>query len=215
MFGIMPTTSRITSKHLCARFVVAGLLALFMVAGVAVVPAMAAPEASAAAAPAQSGIYYTVQRSDTLTSIARRYGTTVYAIARANGIVNPSRIYVGQRLWIPGAHHVAPPVHTRIHIVQRTDNLSSIARHYNTTVQAIMRANGLTNPNYIFIGQRLHVPVGTWSPPSVYGFYYTVRAGDNLSRIAQRYGVSVHTLARVNNIHNIHRIYVGQKIYIP
>jgi LysM repeat protein len=201
--------------HHFARLVVAGLLAVLMLASVAVVPAMAAPEASTAAAPAQSGVWYVVKRTDNLTSIARRYGTTVHAIARANRIVNPSRIYVGQRLWIPAAHPVSPPVHTKYYVVQRTDNLSSIARRYNTTVRAIMLANGLTNPNYIFVGQRLHIPTGIWHPPSVYGFYYTVRPGDNLTRIAQRYGVSVHTLARVNNIHNISRIYVGQKLYIP
>jgi LysM repeat protein len=214
MLSKMPIAVREVVRYRFARSLMAGLLAAMMLAGVAVVPAMAAPEAAPSAAPAHAGSYYTVQRGDTLTSIARRYGTSVHAIASANGIANPSHIYVGQRLWISGGH-VSPPVHTRTYIVQRTDNLSSIARRFNTTVQAIMHANGLTNPNHIFVGQRLYVPTGAWSPPSVYGFYYTVRSGDNLTRIAQRYGVSVHTLARVNNIHNISRIYVGQRLYIP
>ncbi len=56
--------------------------------------------------PPPTGFYYTVRWGDTLYSIARRYGTTVWAIAQANGIANPSLIRAGQRLFIPGA---APP----------------------------------------------------------------------------------------------------------
>ena len=92
--------------------------------------------------------YYTVQRGDTLYSIARRYGTTVQAIAQANGILNPAYIYVGQVLCIPVA--APPPPSGGYYIVQRGDNLFRIALRFGTTYQAIAAANNLWNPNYIY-----------------------------------------------------------------
>ncbi|MGV2437301.1 MAG UNVERIFIED_CONTAM: LysM peptidoglycan-binding domain-containing protein [Anaerolineae bacterium] len=50
-----------------------------------------------------SGVTHTVQRGETLGSIARQYGTTFSAIATANNLANPNLIYVGQQLTIPGA----------------------------------------------------------------------------------------------------------------
>lgn len=166
----------------------------------------------------RSGTYYIVQPGDNLSRIARRFGTTVHAIVQANGIVNPNYVYVGQRLYIPsggGGGYTPYPVDSRIYIVQAGDSLSKIARRFNTTVQAIAMANGITNTSYVFIGQRLIVPIGYAYPPSVYGFYYTVRAGDTLSQIAKRYGVNMYTLASINGISNLSRVYIGQRLFIP
>lgn len=102
-------------------------------------------------------IVYVVQPGDTLYSIARRYGTTVQAIAALNNIVNPSRIYAGQRLTIY-AGTVPPSTPQRIHIVQYGETLFSIARRYGTTAWAISMANNLYNPNVIYAGQRLVIP---------------------------------------------------------
>lgn len=100
---------------------------------------------------------YVVQPGDTLYSIARRFGTTVWAIAQANHIVNPHCIYVGQRLVIPGAQPDPPPC-TGIHIVRYGETLTSIARRYGTTVWTLASMNNLPNPNVIYAGQRLRVP---------------------------------------------------------
>ena len=54
------------------------------------------------------GQYYVVRPGDTMYSIANRFGTTVWAIAQANGIVNPSRIYSGQVLFIPAVGPMPP-----------------------------------------------------------------------------------------------------------
>lgn len=163
--------------------------------------------------------YYVVQPGDTLSSIARRYGTTVAALAYANHLANPNHIYVGQRLAIVAASTGGPttswPVNSTHYVVKAGDSLSTIARQFNTTVQAIAAANGLKDTSYVYIGQRLVVPRGTAYPPSVYGFHYTVKAGDTLSSIAQWYGINLYTLASVNGISNISRIYVGQRLYIP
>ena len=53
------------------------------------------------------------------------------------------------------------------HIVQPGETLFSIASRYGVSVQAIMQANGITNPNMVFVGQRLRIPVGggTLPPP--------------------------------------------------
>ena len=107
-----------------------------------------------------------------------------------------------------------------VHIVQRGENLYRIALRYGITYQALAAANGIANPNRIYVGQRLVIPGSSSgsSPPSqppASGQTYTVRRGDTLSAIALRYGVSMWTLARVNGIQNPSFIYVGQVLRIP
>jgi LysM repeat protein len=110
---------------------------------------------------------YYVQRGDTLSGIARRFGVTTYELARVNGISNPSRIYVGQRLCIPtGSYHPYPPPPPppppsgscgQYYTVQRSNTLSGIARWCGTTTQNLMYLNGISNPNYIYVGQVLRI----------------------------------------------------------
>jgi len=97
-----------------------------------------------------------------------------------------------------------------IHIVQRGETMYSIARRYGVSMWTIARANGITNPNHIYVGQRLVIP--TRRPA---GAVHIVQPGEILTRIAQRYGVDVWTLAQANNITNLNRIYVGQRLVIP
>jgi putative chitinase len=122
--------------------------------GTSVPPTTPVPTVS----PPTNPIVYVVQRGDTLYSIARRYGTTVQAIAMTNNIVNPSRIYVGQRLVIHGYPYTPPAPSPQVHVVQRGETLYSIARRYGTSVWAIAMANNLYNPNVIYAGQRLLIP---------------------------------------------------------
>jgi LysM repeat protein len=102
---------------------------------------------------------YVVRRGDTLYSLARRYGTTVSAIVRANGLPNSNWIYVGQRLVISGVT-AAPSSSSSgsVHVVQRGENLFRIALRYGTTVQALASANNLSNTSLIYAGQRLAIP---------------------------------------------------------
>ncbi|MBX2998506.1 MAG: LysM peptidoglycan-binding domain-containing protein [Caldilineaceae bacterium] len=199
------------------RLIIAGIIAVLLVVGLVPAYTFAAPAESSSAAPTQSGFYYTVQRGDTLYSIARRYGTTATAIASANGIANINHIRVGQRLTIPGytVGSTPWPVDSTHYVVRAGDSLSVLARRFNTTVQAIARANGIADTSHIRVGQRLIIPTGYAYPPSVYGFYYTVKAGDTLSSIAKWYGVNLNTLASANWLSNVDKIYVGQRLYIP
>lgn len=111
-----------------------------------------------------SVIQHTVQRGETLSSIARRYGTTWQAIARANGLVNPNQIYVGQKLKIPTGSGGSPPsgnTGCRIrHTVKSGEWVWQIARNYSVSPYDILAANGLTiqSANTIYAGMVLCIP---------------------------------------------------------
>jgi LysM repeat protein len=107
----------------------------------------------ASAAPNEDYIVHVVRRGETLYSISRRYGVNMWTIARANGITNPNRIYVGQRLTISRARPAGA-----IHVVQPGQTLTWIALYYGVDAWAIARANGITNLNHIYVGQRLVIP---------------------------------------------------------
>jgi LysM repeat protein len=120
---------------------------------------------------------YVIQPGDTLFSIARRFGTSVQALAAANRIVNPNLIFAGQSLIIPGVDDTSGPGDSpappppppspggSTYIVQRGDTLFRIAVQHGVTVQALAQANGLANPNLIFAGQSLTIPGGASPPP--------------------------------------------------
>ena len=117
-------------------------------------------------------VMHQVQAGETLSQIAARYGTTVQALAAANGIVDINRIFVGSQLTISGggasepdpdpepATTPTPEIGTGVstYTVVRGDTLSSIAARYDTTVKRLMELNDLTDPNLIQAGQRLKVP---------------------------------------------------------
>jgi LysM repeat protein len=105
--------------------------------------------------PSEEGVHI-VRQGETLKSIASMYGTTVEAIAQANGIVNENYIWVGQRLIIPGGS--TGETGGQVYVVQAGDTLSSIAVKFGTTEWAIAAANNLPNVNMIYVGQTLRIP---------------------------------------------------------
>lgn len=102
-----------------------------------------------------------------------------------------------------------------VHVVQRGENLFRIALRYNTTVQAIAAANGIRNPQLIYVGQKLTIPRGGTTPPPGGSRTHVVQPGENLFRISLRYGTTPQAIAVANNLPNIHLIYVGQVLHIP
>ncbi len=96
-------------------------------------------------------------------------------------------------------------------IVKAGDTLSQIAQDYGTTVSELVRLNNISNPNLIYVGQRLIVSGSSQSGNRI---YYTVVAGNTLSQIASRYNVSIRSLVLNNNIANPNLIYVGQRLLI-
>jgi LysM repeat protein len=178
----------------------------------------------------------TVQYGDTLTSIAARHGTTVDALVAENGLASANLIFVGQTLRVPGGASAAPapapaapaPSGGGSYTIQPGDFLSVIAERHGISQDALMAANGISNPNLIFAGQRLVIPGGSAPAPAPAapapaapaaptggGGTYTVRAGDNLADIAYKHGVTVDALLARNNIANANIIHTGQVINLP
>jgi LysM repeat protein len=92
--------------------------------------------------------------------IARRYGTTSQALARANGLRNTNQIRAGQWLKVPGGGESAPasaPASARTYVVRRGDNLAVIAKRTGVSQRRLMALNSLDDPNRIYPGQRLRL----------------------------------------------------------
>ena len=189
------------------------------------------------AAPAKvPGAVHVVQWGENLASIAYRYGTTVEALAQANGLTDPNLVYIGQQLVVPtatgmpagetppggktpsGPQAGSPAPGASNYTVRFGDTLTSIAFRFGTTVKDLMRANGLSNGT-IYIGQQLKVRGATAAPspqgiPNQVPAAYTVRAGDTLSAIAFRFGITVNDVMQMNNLYSPW-IFPGQRLAIP
>jgi len=129
---------------------------------------------------------------------------------------------------IPAGERFSEQVRDRHYRVQRGDTLSTIARRFHVRQSELMALNNLRNRNHIRIGQVLNLPVNdpyravarTAHPnrvpePIPADGLYRVRRGDNITEIAQRFGVGVKDLLAVNHIRNQNRISVGQVLQLP
>jgi len=131
------------------------ILLAFIILALLTVASLPAQHAAAA-----SPGFVIVTWGDTLYSVAARNGTTVDALLRANGLPNANFVYAGQRLIIPPSSY-APSnvmVTSSVYTVNRGETLAIIAARFGTTVNEMMRVNGLYNPNFIYAGQRLRIP---------------------------------------------------------
>ncbi len=159
-----------------------------------------------------SGVYV-VQKGDTLSGIAAKFGTTYQYLAEKNGISNPNLIQVGQQIKVPNGGSNQQPASSKTYTVVKGDTLSGIAAKFGTTYQILAQINGIANPNVINVGQVLTIPSTSTSTPSG-GTVHTVARGETLSGIAARYGTTYQVLAQRNGISNPNLIFVGQQIRI-
>ncbi len=107
-----------------------------------------------------------------------------------------------------------------IYVVQRGDTLAKIAARHGVTIKQITDLNNITNPNFIYTGQKLRIPAPAPAATPAGGQTgrprtYTVRAGDTLVAIATRFGVTVQAIQQLNNLANPDQIYTGQVLKIP
>lgn len=187
---------------------------------------------------------YVVEAGDTLSAIAVRCNITVAALLAANPtITNRNLIFTGGRLIIPtGAVPVtggtATPTPARTATAAPTgtptsapsgalvqykvvagDTLFSLARRFQTSVEAILAANpSIQNRRLIFTGTTILIPQGSTSIPVTGGtaVRYTVQAGDTLRKLATRFSTTVGAILAINpQITNPNLIFTGSQILIP
>ncbi len=185
---------------------------------------------------------HVVERGDTLSTIARRYGTTVEALASANHMRSRTMIHPGQVLTVPvppgalastwgsktrpfreaAARDSIPEGDQEIYVVARGDTLGAIADSFRMTLVELRALNDLSpGSSRIYPGQRLVVsprpesPEPSRSVPTGAGKTYTVRPGDTLGAIAEAHGIGLATLRRLNGIGSrTTRIYPGQELLV-
>ncbi len=240
------------------KYLLAGMVAIILL-GVAIM----------GAGTALADVSYRVQPGDTLSGIASRYGITVDAIVAANNLPNRSVIYAGETLTIPtsSGNSGGTSQPTGTYVVQYGDSLSAIAARFGTTVDALMRANGLPNTT-IYAGQVLKIvpanysaqapaptqqpqatPTATIVPPTLTPVLptstpvpataapvvgtttplpaqsptqappgqpvkYTVQQGDSLTTIAARFSTTVATLMQLNGLTDPNFVYAGEVLVI-
>lgn len=151
---------------------------------------------------------YTVQKGDSLYSIARKYNVDVNDLKQANNL-SSNLLSIGQVLIIPTG--------TEDYILYKVvsgDSLYSIAKKYGITMQEIMDFNNLGS-TILTVGQVLKIPVAYEEEiPSTSEVTYTVKSGDNLYSIARKYNVTVSDLMNYNNLTS-NLLSIGQVIRIP
>jgi LysM repeat protein len=113
------------------------------------------PQATAVPMPKMGGNRYMVQRGDTLFSIARQFGVSVWELAKVNEIYNINFIYVGQVLVIP--KESAPP-RPETYTVRYGDTLFSIGRQFGISAYVLAEHNNIQNTDLIYAGQVLRIP---------------------------------------------------------
>lgn len=164
-----------------------------------------------------------VRNGETLSTIARKYRTSVRRIMRANNLRSSHYIVAGKKLRIPTryapkriARKPASSVSRKstIHVVRSGDNLWNIAKRYGTTTGEIQKLNSLPNSR-LHIGQRLLIP-GAGQPTASASDLktYTVKSGDSPFKIARLHNMPLKRFLRINQISSRTKIYPGQELYV-
>ena len=183
---------------------------------------------------------YTIVRGDTISAIARRFNLDTNAVLQLNKLSATTLIYPGQTIKLTGTATTTPaqpsapaapsaPGNASIYTVVSGDTLGAIAAKHGVPLSSIFSWNNLNGSSIIYPGQKIKVSGG--SAPSTPAApapapgpapaplastgSYTIKAGDTLSSIAARHGVSLSALMTANKVSATTVIYPGQKLSIP
>lgn len=147
---------------------------------------------------------YIVQKGDSLWSIANKFNMTVSKLKNLNNLTN-NLLSIGQVLKIKDSSNNGKTTYT----VQKGDSLWVIANKYGITTEELKSYNNLTS-NLLSIGQVLKIPQGKTSTENI----YTVKKGDSLWTIANRYNTTVEKIKVLNNLTS-NLLSIGQQLKIP
>ena len=173
--------------------------------------------------PQRAYVYHRIRPGESLSTIARRYHTSVNRIKRANNLYRSNLIVAGKTLKIPRRGTVVYPSKTVAsarkdipsnHIVRSGDSLWIIAKRYGTTTKKIQELNNLST-THLHIGQVLKIPGYRPEKASTENFkIYRVKHGDTPFQIAQLYKMPLERFLHINRLTPRSNIYPGQKLFV-
>ena len=149
---------------------------------------------------------YIVQKGDTLYSISKKYNISINELKLLNNL-NDNNIIPGQIIYISKDNNT----NYSNYIVQKGDTLYTISKKYKTTPESVININNLKS-NILTIGQVLKVPSSSIDVNNN-NLVYTVQKGDTLYSIAEKFGMTVDNIKKLNNL-NSNEIYIGQQLLI-
>ena len=147
---------------------------------------------------------YIVQSGDSLYSISKKFNISIDELKKINNLTN-NTLQIGQVLKLSSDDS------SNVYVVKKGDSLYSIAKKYNTTVDELKKVNNLSTNN-LSIGQKLKIP--TESDIDANYTLYTVKSGDSLYSIANKYNVTVNEIINYNNLSS-NTLQIGQQLKIP
>ncbi len=180
-----------------------------------------------------SWVQHKIQRGETVSTIASKYGVSQYAILSANNLSSRSKIYAGKTLVVPvpndngyseSSSKREYKADGNLYVVRSGDTVWDIARAFGISADKIRDLNGLGRDARIYVGQNLRIAGEGQSyagesrgnnKKSGNDGKYVVRKGDSLWDIASSFGTSVSTLRRMNNLGRRSYIYPGQSLKVP
>ena len=153
---------------------------------------------------------YIVKKNDNLYDIAKEYNTTV-GILKALNNLSSNILQVGQILKLPTSLvEETIPGDYLIYTIKKGDNLYSIAKNYNITLDELINFNQ-QGSTLLHIGEQLLIPINNQTNNNI---QYVIKPGDTLYNIAKRYNTNVDEIKKNNNL-NTNMLKIGETILIP
>ena len=154
---------------------------------------------------AKAQVVHTVQKNETLSAIAKKYGVSARSIQAVNGISNPNLLFVGKKLKIPSGSTSEIP-----YTVKKGDSLGSIASRFGAKLSEICSRNGISSPNLIKVGQKIIIPIkGSMKPPPSLLPSSLIKSLSSIKPHAGKWKKIIihHSATPVDDAMNMHRVH--------